>query len=161
MKKLVVILVSVIVLYSSCTKEEDLSKTELLCNSDWKLTAWTVSYTYGGITNTGDVFNNPELLGIPECIFDDYINFDIDGTFSTKPGENICNGALLGSGEWTFNANETVLSITGFNDTIPTGYPIQTLSESTCTLTTIQTIELTDGTMSVFVDGTFTYTFGH
>lgn len=146
---------------SSCAKDEEFTKTELLCNKDWTLTGWTISYTYGGATNTLDIYNNPELLGAPECILDDYINFDNDGTFSSKPGINICNSALLGSGDWEFNANESVLSTKSFGDTITTDYTIQTLNENTCTLTTIQSIELSNNTMSVFVDGTFKMSFSH
>jgi hypothetical protein len=133
----------------------------LLCNTDWTLNAWTVTYTYGGITNTVDIFNNPGLMGIPDCILDDYINFDVDKTYSTKPGINQCNEAWFGSGDWTFNANEAVLSITRYGETKPIDYNIVTLNENALSLSTIQSFKLTVGNTIEFVDGTILMSFVH
>ena len=161
MKKVLLLLVTAVIIFTGCSKDEELSKTELLCNADWTLNAWTVTYTYGGITNTVDIYNNPGLMGIPDCILDDYINFDIDKTYSTKPGINQCNGAWFGSGDWTFKANEAVLSITRYGEALPTDYNIVTLNEGAFSISTIQSIELIVGDKIVIEDGTFVLSFVH
>ncbi len=142
MKKLLSVAVVAIIMLSSCTKDQK-DKTTLLCEKDWKLNAWTMTYTIGSGTHTIDVFNDPASVELPECILDDLINFTTDGTFVTKPQGAQCNYVLVGSGDWKFRANEAVLWMQTYGDTVSHEYTIDLLDENACDLTTVETIGLT------------------
>jgi hypothetical protein len=95
------------------------------------LNSWTFKFTDQGITQTIDAYSNPELMGISECILDDVMKFDDDGTYVNKPGETSCveNYGLLGNGEWELSDNETKLLLKPYDSDIADGYDLETLGD--------------------------------
>lgn len=97
--------------FSSCKKDDDPSKTELLTNKNWVMTAATVdpSIAVPGGGTTNNWYNQ-----MAACLKDDIMNFKADKTFTLDEGASKCNvgDPQTLSGTWIFNPTETVVSIT-------------------------------------------------
>lgn len=154
--------------FTGCEKDDDeKSKTELICDKDWKLSAWTFEATYQGVTQNLDVFNNPELVAAPSCILDDFIDFKENGTFVTKPAGEDCDYVLFADGEWKFSTEETILSMKSTGDAAFLDYTLEILNETTCKISIIEPIEV-ESSLKAFqlgpddeVDSKMTMTFEH
>ena len=95
-----------------CSKKEDAtpSKTELLTNKNWVVTAFTVSpgVSVGGTTIT-DVYAQT-----PACSRDDISRFETPNVFKDDEGASKCNATdpQTITGTWVFNSDQTVLTVT-------------------------------------------------
>lgn len=103
MKKLLFILSFVMLFVSAC--KEDKTNKELLTDTDWQITAWTVSPAILGIT---DWYANLE-----PCEKDDSFSFNSDGTATIDEGATKCevSDPQTSTGTWTLNADETMVTI--------------------------------------------------
>jgi|GEM_PF-295598 hypothetical protein len=81
--------------------------TQLLCDKNYKLTASVTQPAYQGIT---DIF--PYLQN---CIKDDILRFNQNGTFTLDEGPSKCDPSWpqVYSGNWTLGNNNTTLTLTG------------------------------------------------
>ena len=143
---------------SSCGNDDDevvKSKTELLTSSGWKTTALTIN---PGFDFDGDGVKETDLMaGQDACNTDDITVYKTDKTYTEEEGATKCDPTdqqVYGTGTWTFNSDETVLSTTasGSGNT-PTNYTITELSESTMKFTTT----FTDSATTYTVNGTLTH----
>ncbi|HMQ47648.1 MAG TPA: DUF5004 domain-containing protein [Saprospiraceae bacterium] len=100
-----------LLLVNSCKKEKDtLDKTQLLTNGSWKLTTMTVEPAI-------DWFGTPVTnvyLQLPTCVKDDLTIFKSNGIINYDEGASKCNpnDPQTTTGTWTFNTDQTILSIT-------------------------------------------------
>jgi len=137
-------LVIMIIALVNCKKDSTLTKKEMLTGKNWILSACTVSpaMSFNGTTST-DWFGH-----LDACIGDNILMFNTNGTFTTDEGAIKCNSAdpqVEDSGTWTFNADETVISMT----------------HSASAATTMTIISLSSSKMQVSwaTTGTTAYTF--
>lgn len=113
MKKL---LLAAIVLFSlaSCKKDNP-TKTELLTNKDWKLTAATVD---PGL-NVGGTVITDYYAQMSACEKDNLLRFSAPNLVVVDEGATMCNTGdpQTQSGTWSFNSTETILTI-AFGSTV-------------------------------------------
>jgi hypothetical protein len=112
--------------FIGCKKDEDkqdsggstptptASKTELLIDKNWKLTAWTIdpAADFGnGLTN--DLYSSV----IEPCEEDDFIKFSADYTMIEDGGTDLCypDAPQTYPSTWAWSSNQTVLSIGEFD----------------------------------------------
>lgn len=111
---------------SGCKKDKSESNTDKLSGKDWKMTALTVDppINFGG-TMISNVYSQ-----IPACQQDDLTIFNSSGTVTFDEGASKCSSSDPQStqGTWTWNTDETVLSITDSGNT--ESYTIVSLSSS-------------------------------
>ena len=129
--------------FTSCDKDDDAapSKTEMLTNKSWKMTASTVSVNNG---NPNDVY-----AMMPACNKDDFSTFTSDGKYTLDEGATKCNANAVQTqtGTWQFTENETKLKSTlGANTAEQT---ITELTSSKMVLTTEQT-STSNGTTTTY-----------
>lgn len=154
---LIICLLSFNLLFSSCKKdEEELSpKTELLTNSAWKMTAYTVDPGFPTFDNEGNITGstNGIFVLLDDCEKDDTHKFNTDKSLVTDEGMTRCDSSdpQKTNGTWTFNTDETTLTITEEGES-----QIVTILELTAGVLQLQSTESSDG-MTV----TFTITFSH
>jgi hypothetical protein len=131
--------------FSGCKKDDDKSKTELLTSKTWVLKASVIS---PGIVGPGGATITDLYAQQEPCDKDDELRFKADKTYTEEEGAQKCNGTdpqVISTGNWNFNAAETVITQT------PTG---GTLSEANL-------IKLDGSTLQISVSqkqGTVTYT---
>ena len=114
--KSLAIMLSLAAMVSSCKKDDDDKKSEVgepstvLPAEQWKLVAATAQLgeeTIDLLTSDYNIF--------PDCMLDDLITFEEDGTISTDENELICSegeeGFIQIEGNWTLNEDETVMTI--------------------------------------------------
>lgn len=91
--------------FSGCKKDSE-SNTDKLTDKNWKMTALTVDPAIGGIT---DVYAQ-----IPSCSQDDLTKFLDNNSVNFDEGATKCNSSdpQTTNGTWSWNSDETVLSIT-------------------------------------------------
>jgi hypothetical protein len=107
-KGLILVLLTTIIF--SCEKEKDLTKTEIITQKPWKLTAKTINpaIDYPGIGIISDFF---ALYN--DCSKDDIWVFKSTGSYTMEEGATKCNTTdptVWDMGTWTFNSDETVLT---------------------------------------------------
>jgi hypothetical protein len=95
----------------SCKKNSDSApnKTDQLTSSDWK-------YDSGGISDAnGNIIVNFNTTGmVPDCMLDNTVKFQSDGTGTVYENTNVCSGAPATSAfTWNFSQNETLLNLSG------------------------------------------------
>lgn len=116
---------------SGCKKDKDESNTDKLTGKNWKMTALTVDppLNFGG-SLVSNVY--PQL---PACIQDDLTIFNSSGSVTFDEGASKCNSSDPQStqGTWTWNTDETILSVTDDGDT--TSYTIVSLSNDSMVAT--------------------------
>jgi hypothetical protein len=128
MSKLFTLALSFLLLFSlGCKKkEENLSKTEILTRSSWKLTALTVEPPANGITNLFD--QNPK------CVTDNITFFTNDKKYTIEEGVTKCadnNPTINDQGSWAFSSDEKNLSFTSSNPAFgKTEYELVSLDKS-------------------------------
>ncbi len=110
MKKILLFLTIVNVIgFTSCKKDEVLTKTELLCRDSWILSASVINPAYffeeiGAITDYYAI--------LPACAKDDLWIFKENGNFTLENGATKCDPSyptFLAYGTWAFNSDETVI----------------------------------------------------
>ncbi len=150
-------LLSLNLLLSSCSKdEEELSmKTVLLTKSAWKMTGYTVDPGYPIFDNQGNITgsSNDIYTMLEDCEKDDTHKFNADKSMVTDEGMTKCNNGdpQKTNGTWSFNADETTLTISedGYTQTI-------SILELTSTVLKLKSTETDDG-----MSFTYTITFSH
>ncbi len=112
MKKIILFLTIInIIGLSSCKKDEELSKTQLLCRAPWILSASIIDppYFFEGVGSITDYF-----AVLAPCRKDDLWNFSDNGKYTYEDGAIKCNAldpSILDYGDWSFNSAETVIII--------------------------------------------------
>jgi len=126
------------VLLISCKKEEQISRTELLCGKYWKMTAFSgepadpIKDEHGNIISyTNDTFD-----ALSECQKDDIVLYNSDGIFIWD-AKTTCDTYELfnGPGTWSFTGDETVLTQTFDESGLTMEYNILELKENKFTFT--------------------------
>lgn len=128
----------------SCGKDEETpvkTKTDLLCQANWKFSAATV----GGADASG---------GIQACYKDNIIKFNSNGTGTADEGATKCNGAdpQTYNITWNFLSGETQIKITppllpGGSDT----YTVVSISETQLVASQMMTLPAPFGAQNVVV----------
>ncbi len=105
----------------SCSKEESLSKAELLCKDGWKIENATLNI---GGTDEGSL----DLFFLP-CSFDDVTTYSMDLKFEREEGVDLCPvSTQIQNGIWTLTEGNTILNRLVGESTEK--YDVVTLSES-------------------------------
>ncbi len=136
-----------VALMTGCKKEDTLSKTELLCQKSWMVTA-SRSQTNGGAWRE-------EFSTSPTCLKDNTWTFTTSGSLIIDEGATKCSSAdpqIIGTGTWQFTTNETKISFRGsnssnsvVNDIVQLDANTLMLREQTTTGTTVRVDEITFG----------------
>ena len=88
---------------SSCSKD-DKTRKEILTSKSWKLTVYRVAGT-----------DQP----IPDCVKDNYYEFNSNGTYQYFKGINLCvAGETTETGSWSMSADEKTFTLDAENYTI-------------------------------------------
>jgi len=136
-----------LVLFSCKKDEKSKTKTELLSNGSWHVTAYTVDPP---IDWDGDGTDESNVYPVIEqCIKDDHTTFFANGTGELDEGPTKCdpNDPQTIPLSWEFDQSESQLTVESIQ------YQIESLTESQMVLKEIEVIS------SVTV--THTVTFGH
>ncbi|HMQ63863.1 MAG TPA: DUF5004 domain-containing protein [Flavilitoribacter sp.] len=117
MKILAVLVTALTLLTTSCKKDDDIApdKTKILTSGSWQLTAMTVDPAIDWFgTPVTNVYSQ-----LPACVKDDLAIFKANGTVNYDEGASKCNpnDPQTTTGTWTFNTDQTVLSITQDGET--------------------------------------------
>ena len=87
------------------------TKTELLTNKNWVLSAQTVSpgYNAGGGTIITDLYGQKQA-----CEKDDFIRFETPNVLKFDEGATKCSSSSpqTTTGTWVFNADQTIITVT-------------------------------------------------
>ena len=148
MKKLSALLLVVAAL-SACKKEPapaTSSRTDLLTAKNWRKTAWTIA---SGNAAPVDVYAQ-----LPACERDDFFQFRADKSFVLDAGATRCNATdpQTRPGTWSFNGDQSVLTLADASGNAPTANDVVELSATTLHLRTSRT----SGTTTTTGDITFT-----
>ena len=96
------------ILLTSCKTDKVKSNTELLCNANWKLSAFTINpgVIIGGVTIT-DYFTQ-----FPPCVLDNIYQYKSNGQSITDEGPSKCSefDSQSTAGTWVFNTDETKIT---------------------------------------------------
>lgn len=107
--------------FTSCEEdkkdETKADKTALLTEKNWKVTAMTVDPAID-LFGTGTPVTNV-YAQMPACVKDDVTIFRKNGTVAFDEGGSKCaaNDPQTRSGLWTFNTDQTIVSITEAGET--------------------------------------------
>lgn len=117
----------------SACKKDSKSKTELLTNNSWKAKAAIINPAidlFGTGELTTDLYANTFFY--PACTKDDFISFKDSGQVTTDEGPTKCDGAdpQTITENWTFNSDETVVTISNLDGTEPVSINVVTISEN-------------------------------
>ena len=92
------------------------TKTELLTNKNWVLTAETVSpgINVGGGTVITDLYGQMQA-----CSKDDFIRFETPNVYKEDEGATKCSSSSpqTTTGTWVFNADQTIITTTSQGST--------------------------------------------
>jgi hypothetical protein len=108
MKKILSFLIVLIFAFYSCTKEDALTKTDLLTQSPWILTASVFEPPLQ--TDEGSIVNWYAVLN--DCVRDDIYYYYSSGVYTNSEGASRCgpsDAEIWEVGVWTFNEDETKL----------------------------------------------------
>lgn len=113
-------LVMVGVAFTGCKKDKDetkADKTGMLVEKQWQATAYTIDPAidwFGNGTLVTNIFAQ-----LPACAKDDVTIFHKNGTVAFDEGASKCstNDPQTRSGLWTFNPDQTVISVTEDGET--------------------------------------------
>jgi hypothetical protein len=139
MKKTSLLLIAALTIIAlSCSKDESVSKKELLTGKNWILTAETVNpgIDFGGGIIITDLFSQYDV-----CYKDNISNFTTTGTYTFEEGPTKCDSndpQVFDAGTWTFNSDETILVVTSTTNGV-TNLTISELSASKLVVTYEQT----------------------
>ncbi len=104
-------------LFSACQKDDDVTvNTDLLTSSIWKMTAFTVDPAFPTFDNEGNITGstNDLFAMMDDCSKDDTYSFNTDKTLIIDEGASKCDNSdpQKVTGSWSFNSDETTLTIT-------------------------------------------------
>ena len=108
MKTSIFSLIILIFVFNSCGKEDALSKTDLLTQSPWILTA--SSFNPPLQTEDGSIVNWYAMM--QDCLRDDIFYYYPSGVYTNSEGASSCSpydADIWELGVWTFNEDETKL----------------------------------------------------
>lgn len=108
MKKISCIIILGVILLASCKKDkDDSSKTEILTNGSWKITAIMVDEDGNGSYETD------EYAIMPSCVKDNYLVFKTGGDLELNEGVSKCdvNDPQTQTTDWSLSQNETRITI--------------------------------------------------
>ncbi len=124
MKKIILLIAVLALLFTGCKKNEDdpvpRTKTEQLTDDSWVLTDATAdkAVDFDGDGNSSvDVYSQ-----IADCDKDDFLNFFNNKNIKTgalSEGPTACNGETphdVKTFTWAFNSTETILTVTSDDD---------------------------------------------
>ena len=103
--KSIIGLLTAIVILSSCKKDKELSKTELITKQPWKLTAFIQKNL-----STGAEQDN--FAPMSACYKDDNFVYKADMSFEGNAGATKCSNTdpqVFQSGSWSFKNNESIV----------------------------------------------------
>ena len=131
----IVVLLGLLTLGCKKDKEEP-SKTELLTNKNWIQTAYTVS---PGVVVNGATVTDIYAQSQP-CDRDDFIRFETPNVFKSDEGATKCTQTdpQTTTGTWTFNGDNTILTVTAQGSTSPQSLNVQELTDSSLRLSYTQ-----------------------
>lgn len=151
-------LLSLTLLFSSCSKDKDdeqSPKTALLTSSAWKMTAYTVEPGFPTFDNEGNITGstNDIFAMLENCEKDDTHKFNADKSLITDEGLTKCESSdpQKINGTWSFNVDETSLTITEEGESMTV-----TIVELTQSVLKIKSTETEEG-----MTFTYTITFSH
>jgi len=133
MKKILVLLsLGSSLLFSSCKKDDDPSKTEMLTNKNWVMTALTVDPEY-------PVYGSNLYNQFKACEKDNITKLSADGKATFDEGDTKClaSAPQTTTGSWSFNTTETILSITD-SKSATQSYTIKSLTSSKMVATYVE-----------------------
>jgi len=113
MKKILFLVSVLAVAVSGCKKDDDPSNTDNLTGKAWKITAFTVDPAI----NSGGTLITDYLSQLSDCEKDGTSTFNADKTYLDDEGATKCDPAdpQTTAGIWTFNSDETILTIDNTN----------------------------------------------
>ena len=136
MKKFILILCCVALFLPACKKDEkSKSKTELISNGSWHVTAYTVD---PAVDYDGDGTDENNIFAVmEECVIDDHTTFLANGNCELDEGATKCDPGDPQTFQlaWSFDDNESHIEVDGIN------YEIETLTENQMLLKEIETIQ--------------------
>lgn len=123
-----ILAVSILSLVVSCKKDKDPSRTEMLTNGKWKLTAQTISPAIDWDFD-GDLDTDLYVI-MDACIKDDFAIFRTDGTVEENEGASKCDASDPQSEilAWSLKNNDQTLQLDGED------FTIEEMNESTMRL---------------------------
>ncbi|MHC1707713.1 MAG: DUF5004 domain-containing protein [Bacteroidales bacterium] len=94
----------------SCKKDKDESNTDKLTGKWWINTSMTIDPA----VNLGGTLITDLWSQLPVCVKDDIQKFESDGVYTFDEGATKCstNDPQTTTGTWSFNSDETILSVT-------------------------------------------------
>lgn len=142
------------ILFSACKKDDGvITKTDLLTSSSWKITALTIDPAFPTFDNQGNITGstNDLFAMMGDCSKDDIYSFNADKTMSMDEGASKCDNSdpQKNTGSWSFNSDETTLTITADGDP-----QTMTILELTDKVLKLKSTEI-DGDMSISTTMTF------
>ncbi|MCX6256321.1 MAG: hypothetical protein NTW49_00205 [Bacteroidia bacterium] len=142
------IVLSLVLVVISCKKDETKSRTELLTGKYWITTAVTIdpAVNINGTLVT-DIFAQEET-----CRQDDLQKFTTNGVYTFDEGASKCsaNDPQTTNGIWSFNSDDTILSIT--DNGVTDSYTIISINSMTIVAKYSEVADYGSGAM------TYTYT---
>jgi hypothetical protein len=155
-RMLLLSLFSLTFLFSACKKDDGvITKTDLLTSGAWKVTAETIDPGFPTFDNEGNITGstNDLFAMMEDCSKDDIISFKSDKTLIMDEGASKCynDSPQKNTGSWSFNSDETTLTITA--DVDP---QTMTILELTDKVLKLKTTEVSGG-----ITLSFTTTFSH
>jgi hypothetical protein len=157
MKKILLSCAALCLIIASCKKKEsDPSRSDMLSNGKWKMTAGTATYSFGGATNTDDIY-----AGFADCEKDNLLIFRSDKVLIQDEGATKCNSTdsqQTVSGNWALMENDSKLY---FGDTTLGTFTINTLDASTLKVSSNSSITDTTSGIPVTITVSTAFTFAH
>jgi len=149
-------LLSTTFLFSACNKDDELiTKTDLLTSSSWKLTAEIIDPGFPTFDNEGNITGstNDLFARMDDCSKDNTFSFNTDKTLIMDEGATKCESTApqKTAGSWSFNSDETTLTITVDGDPLT-----MTILELTDKVLKLTATEVTGG-----ITFSYTTTFSH
>jgi len=145
----IVLLSGMILAGTSCSKDED-EKTnkDLLVGKNWKMTVLTINPAVFGVTDFYAVLD--------ACTKDDLTKFNSDGTVNFDEGASKCDSGdpQTTYGTWSFNADQTVLSVT--SEGLTEAYTISELTDTVLKFSYTMVDDLGEGEKTYTLAVTFT-----
>src|SRR5829696_2995569 len=142
--KIILLICCTAFIFSACKKDDkSKTKTELLVNGTWHLTAYTVDPP---IDWDGDGTDESDVYAILEpCVKDDHTTFFADGTGELDEGASKCNQGDPQTTPitWDLDQSETLLTVEGVQ------YMIDVLTETQLVLKEIEVISAVSVTHAI------------
>lgn len=112
----IALMLLVLVSIAACKKDKEENRTDLLTDENWRTTALTVDPAI----NIGGVVVSDLYAQLDDCEKDDLTIFKTDGKVNYDEGATKCDPSdpQTSTGTWTFNTDQTIITIDGESWTI-------------------------------------------